>query len=473
MRKLVSEFEFRQQGRNIRFIAGAVMIYLLFAAALYSGYRQYITENKEIQIAREITYQQWTNQGEKNPHSAAHYGLYAFKSITPLFIFDKGIEDFLGRAVWLEAHNQNEVRISKVKDQGLNGRYGYLTVAFVWQLFIPLLIILLCFDSVSREKENGTIRMLFSTGISGSDLLWGKVWACMKLVLYYLVIPMFMICFSVILFNTEEQKSSIFLHGVFIFLLYCLYFLIWAIFTVYFSTRFSSSATLALLSGIWIFMGFLLPRISGTLAGIMVPTPTAFEFTQAVLEEREKGEDGTRSYEQFQEALKQKILTEYGVERTEDLPVSFAGYSLMESELKDWKVYDKHYGKLNSLFSKQNFIITLINSLSPVQTQRLVSSAFTYTDLHNHIHFATQAEQHRRLVQDILNEDQLKNGVGKERGYLASADLWQKIPDFEFQRKDFSKVLRRQWGNLFLLIVWITGGAIILNSSAGRIKYSV
>ncbi len=145
----------------------------------------------------------------------------------------------------------------------------------------------------------------------------------------------------------------------------------------------------------------------------------------------------------------------------------------MESELKDWKVYDKHYGKLNSLFSKQNFIITLINSLSPVQTQRLVSSAFTYTDLHNHIHFATQAEQHRRLVQDILNEDQLKNGVGKERGYLASADLWQKIPDFEFQRKDFSKVLRRQWGNLFLLIVWITGGAIILNSSAGRIKYSV
>ena len=471
MKKLVTAFEFRELKKNYRFKIGAIITYILFFIALYSGYQQYVYEHAEINKTKEITYRQWVSQGDKNPHSAAHYGLYAFKPPSTLFIFDKGIEDYLGRAVWLEAHNQNEVKISQVKDQGLTGKFGYLSVSFIWQLFIPLFIVLLCFDSVNKLIESGTIKLLFSTGLKGKDLLWGKIFAISKLVGMYFLLPMALITSLVIVSVSPSEDYSGLFYYLFLIFIYSLYFLIWIIFSVYISSIFKASTALTILSGIWIFMGFLIPRISGTVAGLVHPAPSSYEFTEKVLTEREKGKDGTGSYEKFQEELKEKILKEYGVENLEDLPVSFAGYSLMESENKDWKIYDKHYGELNKKFKFQNFLIGWMNVFSPVQTQKSLSSAFSKTDINNHVFFAENAEAHRRLVQNILNEDQLKNGLGKERGYLAGKDLWKKIPEFQFSSNSFLNILKQQSGNLLLLILWILAGSLLLNRSGKTLKY--
>lgn len=474
MRKQAASFEFRSLKNDLRFKIGIFIIYALFLTGLLSGLEQFISENKEIKETAEKTYRQWVGQGDKNPHSAAHYGLYAFKPAPLLLIFDKGLEDYLGRAVWLEAHNQNEVRISQVKDRGLTGRYGYLTVGYVWQLFIPLLIILLSFDSVNKEIETGTIRMLLSTNLKGSELLWAKVGAVFKLIMLFFILPMSVIMLAVMLLagtgSTQLESIAIFL---FILFLYAIYFLIWAIIAIYFSTRLKSAPALSVLIGSWILFGFLIPRISGTIADIISPAPSSFHFTTQVLTEREKGEDGTGSYEQFQNYLKEKILKEYGVDSIEQLPVSFAGYALMESENKDWKIYDKHYNEVNEIFRKQNKLVNAMNILSPVQTQKSLSAAFASTDIHNHNYFAAQAETHRRKVQTLLNEDQLKNGIGKERGYLASAELWKTIPQFTFQQQSFITIFKKQFYSIVLLFAWLAAGVFFLNRAGKSLRYSI
>ena len=73
--------------------------------------------------------QQWLGQTKKNPHSAAHYGVYAFKPKSPLAIVDTGIDPYMGVAVWLEAHKQNEFKYRPAQDRTAVGRFGEMTAA--------------------------------------------------------------------------------------------------------------------------------------------------------------------------------------------------------------------------------------------------------------------------------------------------------------------------------------------------------
>jgi ABC-2 type transport system permease protein len=54
------------------------MLVILFTALLI-GWRQGLRIDAEQAAARNVTYQQWLDQGDKNPHKAAHFGQYGFK----------------------------------------------------------------------------------------------------------------------------------------------------------------------------------------------------------------------------------------------------------------------------------------------------------------------------------------------------------------------------------------------------------
>ncbi|MBX6312386.1 MAG: ABC transporter permease subunit [Isosphaeraceae bacterium] len=116
----------------------------------------------------------WTAQGAKNPHSAAHFGQYAFKPVGPLAVAECGVDEFAGNAVWLEAHKQNGAQFRTVRDGTLTARMGRLTLAFVLQAVLPLMAILLGFAAFSGEREAGTLPQLLSLGVRPRDLLLGK-----------------------------------------------------------------------------------------------------------------------------------------------------------------------------------------------------------------------------------------------------------------------------------------------------------
>ena len=73
----------------------AIMIFLLLTS-LWVGYSRYQSMNDTQLSAQTTTEEQWVNQDDKNPHTAAHFGNYAFKSPGPLSFFDNGISNFVG-----------------------------------------------------------------------------------------------------------------------------------------------------------------------------------------------------------------------------------------------------------------------------------------------------------------------------------------------------------------------------------------
>ena len=64
---------------------------------------------KDQQEAKNHIRDQWDEMGPSNPHSAAHFGTYAFKSNSILNSLDEGVNAVTGLVLRLEGHKQNEV----------------------------------------------------------------------------------------------------------------------------------------------------------------------------------------------------------------------------------------------------------------------------------------------------------------------------------------------------------------------------
>ena len=75
-----------------------------------------------------------------NPHSAAHYGSYAFKPMNLLNGLDGGVNDITGNVIKLEGHVQNEILFEASQSLSIS-KFGKLKSSILLQIIIPLIII--------------------------------------------------------------------------------------------------------------------------------------------------------------------------------------------------------------------------------------------------------------------------------------------------------------------------------------------
>ncbi|MXY30264.1 MAG: hypothetical protein F4Y48_03535, partial [Gammaproteobacteria bacterium] len=135
--------EFTDVLRDGRFRWCSVLVGALLLVSLGHGWVQARNAQQEHAAAQATARDHWESQGEKNPHSAAHYGIYAFKPRLALSFVDEGVDPYTGTSVWLEAHRQNDFLLRPAQDATAPQRIGALTAAQVLQHLVPLLIILL------------------------------------------------------------------------------------------------------------------------------------------------------------------------------------------------------------------------------------------------------------------------------------------------------------------------------------------
>lgn len=237
----------------------------LFAFALWNGVNYYQKNTEARIVAQEKTYQQWLNQEPKSPHSAAHYGFYAFKPMPLLSIMDRGMDDYLGNATWLEAHLQNEVQLRAIEDGNSLVKYDALTIGFVWQFLFPLILLILTFNVITKEKENGTMVMLLSTGVSTRYILLGKIQGILKGFLLFIFIPQVLLLFIILAINAENIIVEDFLsYAIVIFFYLLLYYLVANISVFLSAVMRTSSQVLVISVGFWVVSAFILPRVYGT-----------------------------------------------------------------------------------------------------------------------------------------------------------------------------------------------------------------
>jgi ABC-2 type transport system permease protein len=85
---------------------------------------------------------------------------------------------------------------------------------------------------------------------------------------------------------------------------------------------------------------------------------------------------------------------------------------------------------------------------------RSLSMALAGTDLAHHRAFVGAAEDYRRKMQRVLNNDIAQNarpGVA----YTAGPELWSKVPEFDYALPGVGWVLAQNWPSVLLLVAWL------------------
>ena len=101
----------------------AVLAALLLAIGL-STLRDHAATARAFAQTGQAERDRWLHQSAKNPHRAAHFGLWVFRAPTPLSAIDPGTDPFVGRMLRVEAHHPNDPLFLSALDEGPFHRAG-------------------------------------------------------------------------------------------------------------------------------------------------------------------------------------------------------------------------------------------------------------------------------------------------------------------------------------------------------------
>ena len=444
--------EFREIIRDGRIKWSAIILAVMLVAALGTAGQRFADISAERASAQEVVNMQFADQGEKNPHAAAHYGLYAFKPVTPLSFFDTGVGSYTGVSIWLEAHRQNDAEGEPARDATAIARFGELTAAFTLQMLLPLLVILLAFPAFAGEREAGTLRQVLSMQVSPAELLFGKaLGGCAALSVF--IGPILLL--GLIGLVVAPGGAAYLGHGLVLVLIYVIYALIFLFLTLAVSANVrSAQATLVAMVGFWAVSSFVLPRAASDVSRLLYPTPTAVAFKAGIEEALQSGLNGV-SPDTVVQQRQEQTLALYNVETVEELPINFQGivFDLQEKFGND--VFDKFYGDLHGIFFQQTGLHQTFSVGSPRMAAQLASMELSGTSLHHHIAFTEQAETYRRSLVEGMNRDITFNSEAGQADYRAGPELWASVPRFKYEPETLIAILARLGPSFMVMFLWL------------------
>ena len=470
MIRIVAAKEFTLLRRDPRVRLTAAILVLMLFVALVSAVARYQDVSQERAAAQEIINEQWNNQGEKNPHAAAHYGIYAIRPVTPLSFFETGVTAYSGVSIWLEAHRRNLAGGRPADDDTAAGRASELTGAYTLQVLLPLFIILLAFQAFAGEREQGTLRQLLGTGVPAHALLLGKalgIAAAVALVIG----PVLLLALIGLVFTPGGLAQLP--QALLLLVTYIGYGAVFLFVSLAVSARLGSSqSVLVALLAFWAISSFVLPRFTSDLSSWLYPLPTSVEFQSAIAADLEMGL-GDVSPAELINQRREQTLQLYNVEREEDLPINFQGMIFSLQEELDAQVYSKHFDALQQTMESQQSLYGVASLASPRMAVELLSMEWSGTSLGSQQDFSEHAEGFRREFIEVLNQDLTFNSRAGETDYRSGPELWNKVGAYEYPGSSFGTVLARAAPLIVVLLLWIVGSVLSAWLAVRNLKVTV
>lgn len=444
--------ELVRDGR-LRIVVGCTMVVLTVAVA--GGAMRSARAAAERQEAQEAERDRWLDQGDVNPHAAAHYGTFVFAPVEPLAMLDPGVLPFVGAVVFLEAHQQQLARYRPIEDAASSRRLGALSVASALQLFVPLFIVLLAGGAVTRERERGTWRLLLASGVTPWRLVGGKLLGVL-LSLALIVLPATVLAVVILLAapGVPLDTDSL-VRGLLLALAYAVHLLTWLFLATAISLwARSSRQALAVALALWLAVGIIAPPALLAIASARPPAPTAAEFGAAIDDERAR----RPSWDERVEAATTRFLT------GEELPPASNPevVALIETEEDDTELYARHLDALAQVFATQSGRYATLSALSPSAAIQVLSMGLAATDAAHYRHFLEAAAAYRTVVLGTLNRELAAFDSWKTFNAAGSRDLWLRVPEFDYETPAVGWAMYRLWEPLAGVALWMAMSVVVL-----------
>ncbi len=450
--------EFVRDGRL--FWTGTIMLALL-VAALAVGWKHVEETRAERATAQALDYKAWLNQPSRHPHDAAHLGMHVFKPVPPLSIVDPGITPYVGTTIWLQAHRESEVKFRPAQDATGLERFGILSSAWVLQILGPLLVIILGFNSIAGDRDQGILRQVLSLGISPRQILWGKALALTVSLLFLLLPAALVVGAAVMAVSEPGARLDAFARLIWLGLGYCVYLAIFVFLTVAVSARAKTPGrALTTLLSLWIIVAVLAPRVVSDGSRLIFPSETRRQFESSLNAD-------------LHDAQLHAWTREFGGGAVWGPGVSMEkwGLALEVTDHAGYKVLDEHFNRLWDSYSHQQQIQEWVGALLPTVALRAFSMGIAGTDFQQHREFSTAAEKYRREIQDLVSHDLVEHADGHGEAhftYQASTELWHELPPFEYRMPGPAAVIEENWRSLLVLCVGMIISIMFARHSAPR-----
>ena len=471
MIRTVMEKETLQIVRDGRLrLLGGLIVILAFAALAF-GAQQTWESQEAREHARERASDQWESQGDKNPHVAAHYGTHVFAPTSVVTAIDPGVSAYLGRSIKMEAHKRNIATHASAEEGAKLSLLGGFSVASVLLELVPLLIIALGHGLWSSERESGTLRQLLSVGIKRETLFWGKICALGSVVLG-LLLPA-AVAVVAVLWVMGGGDATTLVRLLIMGLGYLVYFAIFGCLTLWASALSQSSrAALVIMVGLWGAVVLVVPRLASEVALVAKPLPSEAQLSRHIGKALEKGVDGKLERDVAVEAIISDLMAEQNLSNTGML---VQGSEIQGVELRaeaQWEdmIHDHFLEDLQSRIAAQEALVQGFGVVSPFVAMRSLSAGLAGTDYAHHRDFSQAAENWRKLLVGQLNKDFAENAGDDGWDYKAGAELWQKIPPFQYEMPSLALALKTHAMSLVILALWLILAIAMARRAASRVR---
>jgi len=407
--------------------------------------------------------QRWLGQGIKDPHSAAHYSIYAFKPTVPLQALDPGIVPFVGEAVWLEAHVQNDLLFRPQQETNAFERMGLVDPAGLFTRFGSLAVLLLAFAAAARERQLGTLALGIACG-RRRTYLPAKAASVTAVGALALVGPL--ILTGAISLATGQHgaddvvrllvwmTSALAYVGVMAMIAVCLCIL----------ARSVQMAFAALLL-VWVALVLAAPPAASAVSAWARPLPSFQQMKLRLAREAPAYWTPEAGAEQITQ-----VLRRYGATRESEVTINLRGAQLDVAERHAQEVFDREIGGFYDRVDAQDDAYARLGWLSPAVAFDVISAAAAGTDFAHHRQFIDFAERYRRDLVNRMNADLIPHPAVGGRLHTNDISLWSQIPAFDYEPPMLLTAMGAGATAVIALVAWLMAGAVLIALTARVVR---
>jgi len=409
----------------------------------------------------------WLNQGDKNPHAATYFGTVAFPKRSALSILEPGALPYLGVAAYLRAGRRTEFVDLPARDESPLAGLANLTPAFCWQVIFPIVIVLLTYGALARDRETGMERYLMAVGSNRATLVFGKTFG-VGLVLLVISLVAFGLggAIAALVGGFEREDTSAWLLlGLFYFLFSgTVFFLALAI------SGLASTSQKSLTGGlvIWLLLAVVLPRWVADNGRVLTASPSAMEMNRIAESDLERGFEDRPPREARLEGTLNMLFREMKVGRREDLTVNLPGfYFISEAEVENAS-RGLRLGQARRTFVAQNATMEWGAAFSPATALQLLGSTLAGTSASQRDSATDAANLYAHRMRRILNRELAAKGKEQGGAFLSGAKMWNQIDSFEADLPQQFETATGRTRSIVTLLIWFSL-TLILAATSGLV----
>ncbi len=267
---LIAKKDFLLNLISARFIIGFMLCLVVIPFTLVVGVDRYKNQVRVHQV-----YEKEAEEAKKEIRVYSHVRPEIIASPEPLSIFSRGISDQIGNRVKIQLGEYPLFPSghTATRDNPLLNAFFSIDFATVIAILMSLLALVFSYDLFTREREDGTLKVVLTSEVSRPAFLTGKL-----LGIVITLVPILLFCFLlgilVVVLSPSVQFSAGDWGGVaLLFLSSLLYMVVFILLGMFVSTKAQRSSTSIVISLLcWIWFLFLMPNIASYISQSFVKT---------------------------------------------------------------------------------------------------------------------------------------------------------------------------------------------------------